>query len=295
MRSQHTRALRVRMATTACSVLLGAGLILFALWRGSEWALDEYVFNNAAFNIRLVDVQTDGIIPAPQIRAWAGVRDGENLLAIDLLRIRRDLELQPLIQSAAVERLLPHTLRIRVIEREPIAQITGFESVSADEVRPITFYLDEAGYVMPLVPFLDAANSSGFSDLPHITGILGTELRPGKQVESPQIHAALRFIVTFGRSPMANLVDLRGIDLSSPQVLHVSTRQGNDVTFSLEAPERSLRRWRAVYEYGLHTRRAIAALDLSVANNVPARWHEVPSAPVQPKPKKPSRYRKKHV
>lgn len=46
-----------------------------------------------------------------------------NLFALDLARIKRDLELAPAIQSAAVERVLPHTLKIRVTEREPVAQI----------------------------------------------------------------------------------------------------------------------------------------------------------------------------
>lgn len=296
MRSQHTRTLRVRFAATTCSIVLGAGLTVFGLWRGSEWLLEEYVFKNPTFSIRSIDIQTDGIIPIQQLRTWSGVKEGENLLAIDLLRIRRDLELQPLIQSAAVERVLPQSLRIRVVEREPIAQITGFQAVATDRIQSSTFYLDEAGYVMPPLAVLDAGSAAAFADLPSINGIIGTELRPGKQVESPQIHAALRFISSFDRSPMANLASLSFIDLSSPQVLQVHTRQGSEITVSLDSPDRVLRRWRSVFDFASQTRRAIASLDLSVTNNSPARWQEASSSPpAQAKPKKPSRYRKKHV
>ena len=45
-----------------------------------------------------------------------------NLFALDLSRVKRDLELVPAIESADVERILPHTLKICVTEREPIAQ-----------------------------------------------------------------------------------------------------------------------------------------------------------------------------
>ena len=55
---------------------------------------------------------------ADQLRRWAGVKPGENLFALDLARVKRDLEMVPLIDSVSVERVLPRTLRIRVTERE---------------------------------------------------------------------------------------------------------------------------------------------------------------------------------
>ncbi len=43
-------------------------------------------------------------------------------MALDLMRVKRDLEMQPPIQFVAVERVLPHTLKITITEREPVAQ-----------------------------------------------------------------------------------------------------------------------------------------------------------------------------
>ena len=68
-------------------------------------------------------MQTDGVISVDQLRRWAGVKPEENLLALDLARVKRDLEMVPLVQSVSVERILPRTLRIRITEREPIAQV----------------------------------------------------------------------------------------------------------------------------------------------------------------------------
>jgi hypothetical protein len=296
MRSQHTRAVRMRLATAVFAVILGTSVAGLLLWRGSEWALQEFVWRNVTFNIKTIDIQTDGIIPLDQIRVAAGVKEGDNLLAIDLLRMKRDLELLPLIQSAAVERMLPNTLRLRVVEREPIAQMSGFQAVSPGaNVTSTTFYIDEAGYVM--LP-LDLSRhprslSASWDPLPTLTGVVGTELRPGKRVESPQLHAALRLVAAFGRSPMAGLVDVKFIDISSPQTLILTTGQGNEITFGLKGIEVQLQRWRMIHDFVLHDGKAIFTLDLSVSNNVPARWQEANAAPPpRPKPIKPSRYRK---
>ena len=51
------------------------------------------------------DVQTDGVIAPDQLRRWARVKPGENLFALDLARVKRDLELVPLIESVSVERV----------------------------------------------------------------------------------------------------------------------------------------------------------------------------------------------
>src|SRR5205085_3853697 len=122
LRSSQRRQLRVRRAAillvTALSIFLG----LFGAWQVGEWLVRRFLTENPAFAIHQLDVQTDGVISIEQLRRWAGVRLENNLLALDLARVKRDLELMPAIESVDVERVLPHTLRIRVTEREPIAQ-----------------------------------------------------------------------------------------------------------------------------------------------------------------------------
>ena len=95
---------------------------------------------------------------------------------------------------------------------------------------------------------------------------------------------------------MAGLVDLKRVDVSSPEVLVVTTGQGSEVTFGLTDLEQQLRRWHAIFELGQKMGKAIATLDLAVTNNIPLRWLEasaVPPAP--PKSPKPLRPKKKHV
>jgi hypothetical protein len=121
-------------------------------------------------------------------------------------------------------------------------------------------------------------------------------LQPGCRVDSPQAQAALQLIAAFEESPMAGLADLRRIDVSSPEVLIATTEQGSEITFGLKNFDQQLRRWREVYDLGVQMNKAIASLDLSIPNNIPALWMEARSIPVSaPKFTKPTHIRRKNV
>jgi hypothetical protein len=103
-------------------------------------------------------------------------------------------------------------------------------------------------------------------------------------------------IEALDRSPMAGLVDFMKIDLSAPGILQVTTGQNSEVTFGLNDLEGQLRRWRLVYDHGQITGKHLASIDLSVSNNLPARWLEASLVPMAAqKIVKPSRYKKKNV
>src|SRR5580765_3282654 len=119
LRSDQVRSSRMRLGAIAFGVLFGTVFGLYVLWCVGEWTLDRLVYKNHSFAIQQVEVQTDGVIAHEQLRRWAGAKLGDNLFALDLARVKRDLELVPCINSVSVERVLPRTLRIRVSEREP--------------------------------------------------------------------------------------------------------------------------------------------------------------------------------
>jgi cell division septal protein FtsQ len=296
--SRQLRAMRLRLAARVFARVFGTAVVFYLVWRGGDWLLDEFLFKNPAFAIQRIDVETDGILPRAQLRACAGVKLGDNLLALDLSRIQRDLQYHPWVQSAAVERVRPNTLKIRVIEREPIARTVLFEPGGpGGKPNGVLFYFDEEGYVMlPLEAHRVEASACGFDSLPMLTGLSPYDVHPGHPVESRQIQAALRLVCEFSRSPMLGLADLTTVDLSLPDVLQVSTAQAALITFGIENLERQLYRWRLVHDHASRAGKGIATLDLSVSNNVPARWLEAAAIPLpHPKPPKLSAYRKKHV
>jgi len=297
LRSDQVRKSRLRLAALAFGVLLGTLVGAYALWRGGKWVLDQTIYENPAFAIREIEAQTDGVLAPDQLRRWANVRAGQNLLELDLGRVKRDLEMQPVIATVSIERVLPKTLRIRVTEREPVLQVSVPHLNARGGLDATIFLLDAEGVVMqPLdprqrtKPFLPPDES-----LPMLSGLLQMDLKPGQPVNSPAVKAALRLATQFAYSPMAGLVDLRRIDVSTPDVLVVTTGQGSEVMFGLDDLDQQLRRWRSVHELGLRSKRNLASLDLAVSNNVPARWLEAKIIPPPAKMPKPNRSKKRNV
>ena len=299
LRSSQTRAARFRLAGMGLSIAFALVVILFVFWRGGEWVLDCLIYKNDAFAIRQVDVQTDGVIAPEHFRRWAAIRPGENLLALDLMRVKRDLELLPLVKSAAVERVLPNTLRLRVVEREPVAQVVTMQLRRQGGYESVVYHVDESGFVMlPLDPRLRLTPPAIQNDisLPVISGVLTSELRPGRKIDSAQVRAALELISEFDHSPMAGLAELQRITVTTPEILEVTTSHGSQIIFSLNSFETQLRRWHLVFDQYQKSGKAIAMLDLSIANNVPLRFIEAASLPpIRAKSAKPSATRKKNV
>jgi len=283
---------RLRWTALGGLVLFG---ILYGGWRGGEYALDRWVFNNEHFAISRVEVETDGVISAEQLRSWAGVRPGANLMRLDLARVKRDLEMVPAIESASVERVLPATLRLRIVEREPVAQVL----LSRPGVTNATRYtMDARGmFMFPVESVQRAAPAAAAADLlPQLMGVAPQDIRPGRRCEAPQVLAALELVRAFNASPMAGVVDLRRVDAGQPGVLVASTAQGSEVTFSLSGFDEQLRRWRLVHDHARRFSRHVERLDLAMANNNPMQWVDSAAAAVPPvRPLRPSPYRKKHV
>jgi hypothetical protein len=298
-RAKPLQALRLRLAASALAISSGIVLVLLLCWKGGEYALDRFVYTNPTLSVAQVRIETDGIIPVDQIAAWSNVRKGENLLALDLGRIKRDLEMVPLIESASVERILPGELIITVREREPIARVIVFAPRESDGLlEPATIYLDEHGMVIP--PVLRQLNSAAFDVatkfLPVITGVGSTPFRPGNIVSSAPIRSALKWIRAFQSSPMTGHVDIRAIDVAAQSTLLVTTEQGNEICFAFHDFEAQLARWRTVHGWGLQRTQILASLDLAVTNYVPAVWSSPTNAPATAvRAPQASPYRKKNV
>jgi cell division septal protein FtsQ len=284
LRADVARAQYVRRAAALFLSIFGTLLALLVFWRAGEWLLDFMLFRNDAYVLRRIEIQTDGALASDQIRRWAGVAAGQNLLALDLAHIKRDLELVPAIRSATLERVLPNTLRLRVVEREPVAEVQAVRTLPSGTVSLATFHLDEEGCVLPPLDPRQraAARAQPEPGYPLISGLDSGELAPGRRLTAPPVRAALGLITAFDESPMVGLDELRRIDLTSEDILQVTTALGAQVTFSARDLERQLRRWREIYDYGQRTQRHLAWLDLAVSNNVPARWLEASAQPPTP-------------
>ena len=197
VQSQQIRRERLRWLRSVVALAVALVALVLVSWLGGGFALDRLVYENESFDVTEMDYRTDGIISENQLQDWGGVRKGDNLLSLDLLRIKRNIELTPRVKMASVERILPDTLQVRVTERVPMAQIWvwqrgGDGPGGYDCVR---LQVDESGHVMPpiagrsvVIPEQQAEWS-----LPVIAGIELKTLRslaPGRAAELPKLQSA---------------------------------------------------------------------------------------------------------
>ena len=150
VQSQRTRRERLRWLRSLSAWVAALAVIIAVAWQGGAFALDRLVYENESFSVRQLDYRTDGIISVGQLEQWGGVRSGDNLLKLDLLRIKRDIELAPRVKAASVERFLPDTLQVRVAERVPMAQVWAWQrdGGGVTDYDCVRLQLDETGHVM---------------------------------------------------------------------------------------------------------------------------------------------------
>jgi cell division protein FtsQ len=71
--------------------------------------------------VRQILVEGRGRVPAPTVMASLGVHRGMPILGVGVGELRARLEAIPWIESAIVERRLPDTIFVRLVERQPLA------------------------------------------------------------------------------------------------------------------------------------------------------------------------------
>lgn len=297
MRSRDARRARWRMFAGLVAAVGGTALAVLAVWQAYRWTLHR-VYTNQDYVVRRILLHHEGRLHPDRIRRWTGVRPGDNLLALDLERIRRDLEMNPWIARAEVETLRPDSLRLSVWEREPRAQIVRWRWRAAErEAWPETNYIDADGIVLPpLQPdWLPPGATVDFRHLTRLTGVADVEIVPGQRLALTGLDDALALIRAYEDSPMYGLVDLLEVAVGPGGTLAGRLRQGTELIFARDGFDRQMRRWKCIHEYAEGRGRNLAWLDLSVTNNLPARWQDTNAAPSPPRLEKPPRASRRHV
>lgn len=112
---------------------------------------------SASLGLRVADIRVEGRATTDRatILAALGARPGTPILAVDPERAKQQLERLPWVRSALIERRLPDTIYVRLVEREPMALWQHGGKIDL---------IDRSGAVIP-VTRLDR-----FSKLPMVVG-----------------------------------------------------------------------------------------------------------------------------
>ena len=143
-------------------ILVGSRLVVVgAIVAGALWIYGR-TQSDARFALKTIEVTGAVHTPRSAVNAITQAYVGANLFRLDIAHIQNDLRSLGWVSRIETEKQLPDTLRVRIVERTPVALVQ-----SGDRLQ----YVDENG-----VPFAELSPAVGDSDLPLITGATGAEL-----------------------------------------------------------------------------------------------------------------------
>lgn len=156
LRRNQRRIQAQKIFVIVCNALVVAAVVIGAMW------LWQRTQSDARFAVRTIEVA--GAVHTPKAALDAITRQyvGANLFRIDIARVQHDLGGLAWVRRIDIEKKLPDTLRISVVERTPVALVTHGSRVD---------YVDGEG-----ADFAELAPSVGDADLPLVDGAHGSEL-----------------------------------------------------------------------------------------------------------------------
>lgn len=158
-------------------------LVVVAIFIGAI-AVFRHTQSDARFAIKRVAVLGAVHTQRAAIDALVHQYVGLNLFRLDIDRVQRDLTSLEWVSRIEIEKALPDTLKIRVVERTPVALMTTREG----SLR----YVDEKG-----AAFADLSPSIGDTDLPVIVAggtddaVRAVELIRRLRVIDPEVYARI--------------------------------------------------------------------------------------------------------
>lgn len=256
---ERRRTVRRRLGWTL-ALLAGVPALAVGLAWGGHAAWRAMFAENEFFEIRQIEVTTDGDLGAENILEYARVRKGLNLFAVRPEDIRGSLLSVPVIANAQVGRRLPDTLVIEVAERVSVARLGRPGSGS-----PLA--VDATGHVL--------GPSSVRATLPVVLGVRDNGLRPGDVVNDPMLKDALKILEICNQAAMRQELAVATIDLGSEEQIEVGLMSGEQVLLSRGQLEEKLRQLPVMRSVARSKGLDLAVYDMTVDRNYvgrPATW-----------------------
>lgn len=184
-----------------------ARLVALAVLVGTAWVVYDAASSDR-FQVRSVRVEGAKLLSQAEVERAAGVK-GANLFWVDRGQVEARLRSLPTVLNAEVTPLLPDTVSVHIVERQPAAYwISGEQS----------YLVDSAGIILRTVD--GAAVQAG--GLPTVAQPEGPPLSPGDQVDAGALATSARLA---GLLPRAGIQPL-AFEWSADGGLEVPTQEG---------------------------------------------------------------------
>lgn len=208
--------------------LLGTAAALAGLAMAGNLVWHRCFLENDYFEVRNVEITTDGSLAASLVREYAGVREGMNLFEVRPAVVRSNLLAVPVVASVSAGRRFPGTVVIEIAERIPVARLGTRASGT-----PLA--ADATGHVL--------GPSSVRADLPIVSGLRDKALRPGDVIEDPFMATALRILGICSRPGLRREMRVASVDISSDTWITVQLATGEQILLSHDDLETKLERF----------------------------------------------------
>lgn len=204
------------------------GAVVSALGIGVHQGLED-----EDFRVQHVEITGAQRVSPVALRHLVRVQEGAHLGAIDLDRVRTDVERHPWVAEASVSRSFPSTLQVRVREHEPVMLL------ALDHL----WYLNAEGE-----PFRVA--DSADLDYPVLTGFPPELAQSRPDLSQAAVTGALRLYTALQDSPV-DLAMLSEIHFDARLGFEVVLRSGTRLTIGFDDPAPALGRLSRMVDAGL--------------------------------------------
>jgi len=192
--TSRTAITLLRGGLIVLGVCVVVGILWFTVIRGWQLLFDD----NPKFIVKTVEVIPAKMAAEEQIQRLTRIREGVNIFSLNLPEIRRDfLNRRPEIRDIQIERVMPDTVRIVVIERTPIMR----------NPRDSRNVIDFEGYVFALASAQDG--------LPYLHAEEWRTLQPGQHMGEKVIMAMRVLDVLGGQEGQQLRLRIEGVDIRS--------------------------------------------------------------------------------
>jgi hypothetical protein len=237
------------------------------IYIGVRQAAKRLFFENPDYQVKTIELQTDGTLQREQVLKAAGLHEGENIFSVNLAEVRDRIQQLPQADDVEVVRKLPGEIDIRIVERRPFAWITSDTEITDPFTSDHAFLVGRRGVLMKQKKLLPE-----YLGLPLILGCTSESLEPGKVIESPEAKTALELLNLTERSALQTRFQIREIDISKSYCLVVIEKNHGRIIFGLSDLEEQLRRLQVFLDYCDNTKQELETLNLVAQRNIPVTF-----------------------
>lgn len=153
MRRNHRRVQATRILILLANLLFIAALVLGGMW------VVQQIHRDQRFAVSTIEI-TGAVHSNPEdLRKVADQWNGANLFDLEIETLRAELTALSWVQNVAIEKRIPNTLVIRVIERSPVALSSTDQGLRYVDIEGRAFAPLSARLGNPDLPLVDGRSA----------------------------------------------------------------------------------------------------------------------------------------